>query len=72
VQAVHLDDKEELAWYPLGQEMQDVGEAIALYLPGVQGVHIPSSCVAPSKVVVSVAEALLNLAPIGQVAFVML
>ena len=52
--------------------MQDVGEAIALYFPGVQAVHIPSSCVAPSKVVVSVAEALLNLAPIGQVAFVML
>ena len=57
-QAVQKDDLERLAWYPLGQERQDVGVEVGLCLPGMQGVHVPSFCVAPSKVIVSVAEAL--------------
>ena len=44
---------------------------MGLYLPGTQVVQIPSFNVDPVNVVASVAEALLKLTPIGQVALVM-
>ena len=44
---------------------------VGLYLPGTQAVQTPSSKVDPVNVDASVAEALLKLTPIGQVALVM-
>ena len=44
---------------------------MGLYLPGTQAVQTPSSKVDPVNVVASVADVLLKLTPIGQVALVM-
>ena len=51
--------------------MHDVASLVALYLPGVQAVQIPSSTVDPRNVVTSFAEGLLKAVPVGHEVLVM-
>ena len=51
--------------------MQEAGVALFLYLPGMQGVQIPSFVVAPSKANGLCAEGLWKPVPMGHVVLVM-